>query len=724
MSPARGTYEFGSFSLDVDRRLLLKADQVVPLTSKVFDTLLVLIENRSRVVEKDELLKRIWPNTVVEERNLAVNISTLRKVLGENPESHEYIVTIPGRGYRFVAPLRELSVRPTHPRSAGPAATAPCDDSSGAASLDLPTANRPRRGLRPLLLAFCVLAGLIAAFSLGRYSHPVPARPGMRFSVVTNFAGVERQPAFSPDGRSVAFVSDLGGQYDIYVGLLSGAGLVRVTNDPKVEARPRWSPDGSKLLYAQLNESGLWDSWVVSALGGTARKLISNAADPVWSPDARLIAYANLTTGSIWMCDAAGREPRQLTSPEVAVRHRQPAFAPDGRSLAFVRRTVTGGPYAELALAQVGASQSRPLTDDAAYVSSPAWSLDGRFIYFASGRGGTINIWKVGALGGTPEQITVGQGDDADLDVAADGRRIVFSSYRTNINLKEIVLNGASAPPPKWLTSDARSERSPAYSRDGKRIAYFTGMKRWVGTNRRPDESEAVWVMEADGRNPVRLVEDARVNLDPRWSGDGQSLFYGSRPTGFWGQIELRQVKLSGGGPQTVPFAVGDHTGDVGPQDQLLYRGADGKTQIFDTKTNQVQTLKYVHGAYLRWCPDGRRFAAMVRPREHNDASAGVWIYDLSGGRQQVFRGWAAFYAWAGAHELLIAEGKPDLNATLWRVHLDGSPMVRAGSIRLIDSHWRDDFRSLFDVHPDGKRVVAEALELHQADLSMIENLP
>ena len=106
-------YEFGAFSLDVDRRLLLNAGRAVPLSSKVFDTLLALVANHGRVVEKRELMKLIWTDTVVEERNLAVNISSLRKALGESPDSHEYIVTIPGRGYRFVAPLREFgTVRP------------------------------------------------------------------------------------------------------------------------------------------------------------------------------------------------------------------------------------------------------------------------------------------------------------------------------------------------------------------------------------------------------------------------------------------------------------------------------------------------------------------------------------------------------------------------------------------------------------------------------------
>jgi len=99
-------YEFGPFRADGVRRLLFRDGQPVPLTSKAFDTLLVLIQNRDRVLGKDELLKAIWPNSFVEEANLAQNVSALRKALGENPGEHRYIATIPGRGYRFVADVR------------------------------------------------------------------------------------------------------------------------------------------------------------------------------------------------------------------------------------------------------------------------------------------------------------------------------------------------------------------------------------------------------------------------------------------------------------------------------------------------------------------------------------------------------------------------------------------------------------------------------------------
>ena len=95
-------YDFGPFRADTVRRLLLRDGQPVPLTSKAFDTLEVLIRHRDRVLEKEELLKAIWPNSFVEEANLAQNVSTLRKALCELPGEHRYIATVPGRGYRFV----------------------------------------------------------------------------------------------------------------------------------------------------------------------------------------------------------------------------------------------------------------------------------------------------------------------------------------------------------------------------------------------------------------------------------------------------------------------------------------------------------------------------------------------------------------------------------------------------------------------------------------------
>jgi TolB-like protein/DNA-binding winged helix-turn-helix (wHTH) protein len=116
MNRSHATFEFGTFRLDADRRLLLRDGEPVALAPKAFETLLALIEQPGRVITKDELLQRIWGETVVEEGGLTRNISILRKALGEKPDDHQYIVTIPGRGYQFVANVRErpLGPQPVH----------------------------------------------------------------------------------------------------------------------------------------------------------------------------------------------------------------------------------------------------------------------------------------------------------------------------------------------------------------------------------------------------------------------------------------------------------------------------------------------------------------------------------------------------------------------------------------------------------------------------------
>jgi TolB-like protein/DNA-binding winged helix-turn-helix (wHTH) protein/Tfp pilus assembly protein PilF len=106
----QGCYEFGPFRIDAAKRILLREGQPVPLKPKVFETLLVLVEKSGRDLDKDELMQSIWPDTTVEENNLTQNISAIRKALGERRDEHRYIVTIPGRGYRFVADVRRATV--------------------------------------------------------------------------------------------------------------------------------------------------------------------------------------------------------------------------------------------------------------------------------------------------------------------------------------------------------------------------------------------------------------------------------------------------------------------------------------------------------------------------------------------------------------------------------------------------------------------------------------
>src|SRR3982751_1443153 len=105
-APEPHIYKFGDYSLDAAARVLRRLDEPVPLTPRVFTTLLYLVRHHGRVLGKDELMREIWPDAVVEENNLNQNVSTLRRVFGESRGENRYIVTVPGHGYRFAADVR------------------------------------------------------------------------------------------------------------------------------------------------------------------------------------------------------------------------------------------------------------------------------------------------------------------------------------------------------------------------------------------------------------------------------------------------------------------------------------------------------------------------------------------------------------------------------------------------------------------------------------------
>ncbi len=161
-------YEFGTFRLDAKARRLLRAGEPIAITSKVFDLLLMIVQSGGEVISKDDLIKRLWPDTIVEEHNLTQNISVLRKALGEAPTDHRYIVTVPGAGYRFIADVREIVERESSSTS------------------EVATMNRKAAARSPLLrqaasrafLALVIVLAAIASLSwvAGRSKRPDPIK--------------------------------------------------------------------------------------------------------------------------------------------------------------------------------------------------------------------------------------------------------------------------------------------------------------------------------------------------------------------------------------------------------------------------------------------------------------------------------------------------------------------------------------------------------------------
>src|SRR5215510_12962124 len=107
------SYQFDAFELDPVRRVLSRADKAIALKPKIFETLLVLVRNSGRVMDKDELMQQVWPDTVVEEVNLAHNISVLRKALDQKTDENRFIITVPGKGYGFVGEVTQVVRKPS-----------------------------------------------------------------------------------------------------------------------------------------------------------------------------------------------------------------------------------------------------------------------------------------------------------------------------------------------------------------------------------------------------------------------------------------------------------------------------------------------------------------------------------------------------------------------------------------------------------------------------------
>src|SRR5690348_263880 len=147
------SYDFGRFRLKVAERVLLREGELVPLTPKVFDILVTLVEHGGQVVSKDDLMKRVWPNTFVEEGNLTQNISLLRKALGETPGGVQFIETVPRRGYRFVAETTEPSTNRNGELRAEPVVSIPNTMSQSAGMKRTPL--------------FALVAGLVVVSIIG-----------------------------------------------------------------------------------------------------------------------------------------------------------------------------------------------------------------------------------------------------------------------------------------------------------------------------------------------------------------------------------------------------------------------------------------------------------------------------------------------------------------------------------------------------------------------------
>ncbi|WP_157899113.1 winged helix-turn-helix domain-containing protein [Luteitalea pratensis] len=427
-------YEFGPYRLDVQRHVLLRADRIVPLAPKTFDLLLLLVQSEGRALSKHALMTALWPDTFVEEGNLSFQIATLRKAL--NGEAR-WIETIPKHGYRFSADVRTITRSSAAEQEAGPASKSAIEIGNpvSASGISATPSSGPvsKRSLRLWIGGGVVLIlTAVLALWLAMRTREQPAQT-MRESQLTAYEGFETESAFSPDGNQVVFVWDRdGANSDMYVRLIGAGQPVPLTNTPEREFSPAWSPDGRWIAFLRgelLNAS----LFVMPAIDGTERKIAESGPAGViggtvrWSPDGKWLLVSGTTEKDerigLLLIDFNTGEKRRLTTPPAPMSDRGGSFSPDGRQVGFLRR-YSQSPQGNTYLLNVDASvraigEAKRLETGGLQMGPPVWTSDGKELVFHSSRAGRGGLWRVSVAGGTPVRI-VGAGNDARSPRAPD----------------------------------------------------------------------------------------------------------------------------------------------------------------------------------------------------------------------------------------------------------------------------------------------------------------
>ena len=512
---------------------------VTRLEPKVMLVLACLAAHAGRMVPKDRLLHAAWPDTAVGDDVLTRAISELRRLFEDDPKQPRIIETIPKSGYRLIAPVAAVAVQ----REAAVATPSLAEPASVAVAVDgAPSSPSKGRG-RLIAIAASAISVSILAIVLTwpwRSGRAVPPAP-MRVVPLTSLSGSELGATFSPDGRQVAFAwngerPDGGarpwwqGDWDIYVKFVGATNMRRLTSGPGLDLAPAWSPDGREIAYVRDGHIRL-----VSALGGSDRQItdLQVMLPAVWSPDGRYLAAgdgrepagASSAGRSIYLIPVQGGVPRALTRPRPRARHQSPAFSPDGRRLAFISCDEGGGWGCDLQVldldsAYAAAGAPRSLTGRLGmYQSALAWTNDGTSILFnAVDINLQVNyLWRAAADGTRPpERIELAGVNALFPSIAPAGDRLAFARLLHDEDIYRL----EPGRPPRPVAQSSAFEGLPAYSRDGRRIAFCSA---------RSGDAMEVWVADADGSNPAQLTHvPGGFQGDPAWSPDGRLIAFES----------------------------------------------------------------------------------------------------------------------------------------------------------------------------------------------------
>lgn len=593
-------YRFGDYQLDAAERVLKRNGEIVPLPLKPFEVLLVLVEQHGIVMSKEELISRVWPNSFVEEANLARHIYMLRQTLGEsvkgNGSKHHYIQTIPGRGYRFACEVEtgrlatgaeeqgvfkgdEATIESDAPpllrvTQQGGVGDAASERGALAASRERPhwSWRLSRYHLLAAMLALITLVSL-SVFLIITQARVAEPPPEPTITRLTNNANV-LTGLISPDGKYIVSVVEEDGQQSVWVRLsTNGSERQIVSPGPFELGGLAFSPDSSLVYYnATTKQDHVSALYQIPIIGGTARKIREGLNSPVsFAPDGLRFAFvredhargrSSLLIGSL--NDEAERE---LTARETPEYLDYPAWSPDGGRIVCTFNTATGGFQSRLLEVSLAGGNERLIpVPHWRYIRKPIWLIDGSgLVVTVTERFQFNNAWFLPFSSNdelAPRRLTDGMRLSAGVSITNDTRELVFTEKSRYANV--------------WVTGPAATSRATQITSGSGNYEDLT----WTPDGRLLYVSDAngfwnIWVMNADGRGKRQLTFETYDKISPSMSPDGRYVFFTSYRDGA---STIWRMDADGSNLKQLTF-IGD---DFGP-----HCTPDGQWVIFTSYTTE-----------------------------------------------------------------------------------------------------------------------------------------
>lgn len=591
----QANYHLGDWFVEPSLQRITKAKQVRRLEPQLMDVLQVLAEEPGRVVTKEHLKKTVWAEVVITENVITRSISSLRKLLDDDPISPNYIETISKKGYRLIAQVRPESSRDT------------------SQTFTIRLAAKPT-----ILVSAVIVFILLGAFAIRNVFLPSTSNNAFHPLAISNSTTTEYWPAISPDGRFVAYgwkgISD--DNWDIYAKLIGTETVLRLTDNTSTDLRARWSGDGNYIYFLRY-ENGGSTIYKKPVIGGTEIRVIDSPpfsfGDFDISPDGKWIAFNTRkdrdTPLQIVLISLETGNTRSLTSPAQGFNGDiHPRFSPSGNEVAFIREKNSSSMYLHtysISEQKVEQASSNPVS-----INGFDWSQDGKSLIYSSDLAGVYKLYELNL--DDNESILLKSGDYQMVmpRVAATGR-IIYAKMRDNVNIWSFDRETQTAR--KWYATNDLN-LNPIPSPDGTRVCF---------TKQKNSQFE-IWVSYPDGTNAVPITNFSGQYLtSPCWSSDSEKIYF----QGFiGGQTDIFSVEAKGGVVENLTNSKADEHTPFAISDRIFYSSnVDKKWHIWKMDIdgdNRLKVFDY-EGNTPKLSTDASRIFYLKKSK------LGIWKYDF-----------------------------------------------------------------------------------------------